>query len=285
MSDTNGDVVPLPGKLSEQHAHTNRDRSSSTPSPPGYSKNDSEKDDLEKGSELNGVTRVTSIGAGDGGERPNKLGWVRLTICLIVEAIALGSLSIPSAFATLGMVAGVIMTVSLGLVAIYTSYVVGQVKLKYPHVEHYADGVKLIWGRFGYELAGAMFTLFLVLLVGSHTLTGTIAWVTIVNEPGVCALVWSILSAILLFVVALPPSFHDFAILGYIDFVSIIIAILITIIATGVEATNAPGGLAAVDWSVWPPPHTTLYSAFLSTTNIIFAYSVRCPCPFLRPAY
>lgn len=102
---------------------------------------------------------------------------------------------------------------------------------------------------------------------------GTIAWIRIVNSPGVCALVFSIVSAIILFALALPPTFHDFAWLGYVDFVSIIAAILITIISTGIEASNAPGGLSAVDWTLWPPPHTTLYGAFLSTTNIIFAYS------------
>ena len=31
----------------------------------------------------------------------------------------------PSAFASLGMVAGVIVTVGLGLIAIYTSYTIG----------------------------------------------------------------------------------------------------------------------------------------------------------------
>jgi len=97
-----------------------------------------------------------------------RLGWKRLTVVLIVEAIALGALSIPSAFATLGMVAGVICTIGLGLVAIYTSYVVGQVKLKFPHVAHYADAGRLLMGRFGYELIGAMFTLMLTFLVGSH---------------------------------------------------------------------------------------------------------------------
>ena len=51
----------------------------------------------------------------------HRLGWKRLTIILIVEAIALGSLSIPSAFAALGMVAGVITCVGLGLVAIVSS--------------------------------------------------------------------------------------------------------------------------------------------------------------------
>lgn len=56
-----------------------------------------------------------------------RLGWKRLTVVLIVEAIALGSLSMPSAFATLGMVAGTILTILLGFIAIYTSYIVGQV--------------------------------------------------------------------------------------------------------------------------------------------------------------
>ncbi|KAF1343783.1 N amino acid transport system protein [Delphinella strobiligena] len=209
----------------------------------------------------------------EGEQKFQRLGWKRLTICLIVEAIALGSLSIPSAFASLGMVAGVILTVGLGFVAIYTSYVVGQVKLKFPHVDDYADAVQLIWGRFGYELTAVMFVLFLVLVVGSHTLTGTIAWINIVDKPGICALVWSVISAVLLFILAIPPTFAEFAILGYIDFVSIIVAIGITIIATGVEASNAPGGLSAVDWSVWPPDDISFSSAFLAVTNIVFAYS------------
>lgn len=209
----------------------------------------------------------------EGEQKFQRLGWKRLTICLIVEAIALGSLSIPSAFASLGMVAGVILTVGLGFVAIYTSYVVGQVKLKFPHVDDYADAVQLIWGRFGYELTAVMFVLFLILVVGSHALTGTIAWINIVDKPGICALVWSVISAVLLFILAIPPTFAEFAILGYIDFVSIILAIGITIIATGVEASNAPGGLSAVDWSVWPPDDISFSSAFLAVTNIVFAYS------------
>lgn len=184
-----------------------------------------------------------------------------------------GSLSIPSAFASLGMVAGVILCVGLGLVAIYTSYVIGQVRIKHPHVEHYADAVRLMWGRFGYELTSVMFVLFLVLLVGSHVLTGTIAWVRIVDSPGLCALIFGVVSAIILFLVALPPTFHEFAILGYIDFVSIIVAIFITIVATGVEASNAPGGLSAVPWSAWPPADISFADVFLSTTNIVFAYS------------
>jgi len=209
----------------------------------------------------------------EGEHKYSKMGWVKLTVCLIVEAIALGSLSIPGAFASLGMVAGVILSVGIGLIAIYTSYVVGQVKLKYPHVAHYSDAVELIWGRVGKELVSVMFAIFLVLLVGSHVLTGTIAWINIVNSPGVCAVVFAVVSAVILFALSIPPTFAEFAILGYIDFISIIAAIIITIVATGIEAHQAPGGLSAVDWSVWPPEDISFANAFLAVTNIVFAYS------------
>lgn len=207
-----------------------------------------------------------------GVQKFNRLGWKRLTIVLIVEAIALGSLSIPSTFATLGMVAGVICTVGLGFIAIYTSYVVGQVKLKFPLVANYADAGKLMMGRFGYELVTVMLVLQLLFLTGSHTLTGTIAFVNI-TESNVCSVVFAVVSAIILLLLAVPPSFAEVAILGYVDFVSIIAAIGITIIATGVKSTNAPGGLSAVDWSAWPQPGTTFADAFVAMTNIIFAYS------------
>ena len=51
---------------------------------------------------------------------------------------------------------------------------------------------------------------------------------------------------ILLFLVALPPTFAEFAILGYIDFVSIIIAIGITIIATGIKAGDSGLGKSSL---------------------------------------
>jgi hypothetical protein len=231
----------------------------------------------------------------------SRLGWKRLTVVLIVEAIALGSLSIPSSFAALGMVAGVICCVGLGLVAIYTSYIVGQVKLAFPQVANYADAGRLmgdrttallirmikpvfprvanfaergrvIGGHCGYELVNLMLALQLIFLTGSHCLTGTIAFMNI-TESNVCSVVFAVVSAIILLLLAVPPSFTEVAILGYVDFASIIIAIGITIIGTGVSSTNAPGGLAAVPWSAWPKDNLTFTEAFIAVSNIIFAYS------------
>ncbi|KAJ5138218.1 uncharacterized protein N7515_003066 [Penicillium bovifimosum] len=207
----------------------------------------------------------------------NRLGWKRLTIVLIVEAIALGSLSIPSTFATLGMVPGVICCVGIGLIAIYTSYLVGMVKLAFPEVANYADAGRLLGrrlgcGRFAYELVNAMLCLQLIFLTASHTLTGTIAFLDI-TKANVCSIVFAVVSAIILLIVAIPPSFTEVAILGYVDFVSIIAAIGITIIGTGVQATNSPGGLSEVPWSAWPKDNITFTEAFIAVTNIVFAYS------------
>ncbi|KAI0472350.1 transmembrane amino acid transporter protein-domain-containing protein [Xylaria cf. heliscus] len=215
------------------------------------------------------LTDVEKARMQDGAAHFNRLGWKRLTVVLIVEAIALGSLGMPQAFATLGMIAGTILCVGLGLLAIYTSYVVGQVKLKYPEVQHYADAGRLMMGKFGYELIGAMFVLQLVFLVGSHTLTGSIAFLNLSNN-GACSIVFGVVSAIILLLLALPPSFAEVAILGYIDFASIILAIGITIIATGVQRTDS--GVSS-DWSAYPAPGTGFVEAFIAVTNIVFAYS------------
>lgn len=200
-----------------------------------------------------------------------RLGWKRLTIVMIVEAIALGTLSLPSAFASLGMVAGVILCVGIGILAIYTSFVIGQVKIKFPHIKTYADTGTLLMGRFGYELFGIMFSLLLVFLTASHCLTGTIAFQTI-TQSNVCTLVFGVVSAIILFALAVPPSFAEVAILGYVDFASILLAIGITIVGTGVVATESPG-LSNVNWSAWPHEGTTYADAFIAVANIGFAYT------------
>ncbi|KAE8394457.1 transmembrane amino acid transporter protein-domain-containing protein [Aspergillus alliaceus] len=201
----------------------------------------------------------------------HRLGWKRLTIMLIVEAIGLGALSIPSAFATLGMVAGVICCVGIGLIAIYTSYVIGQVKLAFPAVRHYGDAGGLLMGRVGNELFTTMLVLQLVFLTGSNCLTGTIAFRHLAQNEHVCSVVFGAVSAIILLLLSIPSSFADMAFLGYIDFVSIVAAIGITIIATGIKGTEA--GLSTVDWSALPQGNPSFSDGFIAISNIVFAYT------------
>lgn len=202
----------------------------------------------------------------------HRLGWKRLAIVTIVEAVALGALSLPGAYHTLGMVPGVLLTVGLGCVAIFTSYIVGQVKLAHPEISNYAEAGRLLFGRVGYELFGIALVCELILVVGSHALTGSIALIDI-SDNAICSIAFSAISAIILLILAIPPSFTEVAILGYIDFGSIVAAIGITVIATGIQAGNSEGGMSSVDWSAWPKDDLSFAEGFVAVSNIIFAFS------------
>lgn len=202
----------------------------------------------------------------------HRLGWKRLTVVSIVEAIALGALSLPQAFAVLGMIPGIVITIGMGIVAIYTSYIIGAVKIKFPSVAHYGDIGQLLMGDFGYWLYSAVFVIQMTLSVGSHCLTGMIAFANI-TESSMCALVFGGVSAVILLLLAIPPTFADVAILGYVDFVSIILAIGVTMVGTGIQQAHMPGGLAASDWSYWPTEDVTFPKAAVAISNIVFAYA------------
>ena len=217
---------------------------------------------------------LEATGQREGNPKFHQLGWKRLTVLAMVEAIALGSLGLPRAFATLGMVAGVFLSIGIGLVAMYAAYNIGQIKLKYPQVSHYADVGSLLFGRVGSSIFVAAFVSLLIFVVGSHCLTGAIAFKDIV-QTNICSTAFSAISAAILLFLAIPPSFADIAILGYIDFASIILAIGITMIATGVQDRGSLGGDAEpyVAWSAWPKQGITFEEAIVSTNSIVFAYS------------
>lgn len=216
---------------------------------------------------------LEATGQRDGNPKFHQLGWKRLTILAMVEAIALGSLGLPRAFATLGMVAGVLLSIGIGLVAMYAAYNIGQVKLKFPQVSHYADVGSLLFGPIGSGIFVGAFVLLLIFVVGSHCLTGAIAFKDIV-QTNICSTAFSAISAAILLFLAIPPSFADIAILGYIDFASIILAIGITMIATGVQDRGSLGDLEPyVAWSAWPKEGITFEEAIVSVNSIVFAYS------------
>ncbi|KAH6886877.1 transmembrane amino acid transporter protein-domain-containing protein [Thelonectria olida] len=215
----------------------------------------------------------------EGEAKFRRLGWKRLTVILVVEAIGLGTFSLPAAFKTLGVVAGTFCCVSLGFLAIYTGWIVGKVSVVYPSINHYGDIGGLLMGRWGEEIFGFLYVLQLILMTSSFMLTGTIAF-NVLSDNGTCGLVFSVVSAILLFLLAVMPSFTEAAILGYIDCASVVSAIGITIIASGTKSAEAPGGLSGVDWSAWPDPDATFKDGMIAICNMLFAY---CFAMFLSP--
>ncbi|RDX46943.1 hypothetical protein OH76DRAFT_1355313 [Lentinus brumalis] len=189
--------------------------------------------------------------------------WWKAAALMLAETVSLGILSIPSVFASVGMVAGCILVIALGAVATATGYVIGNFKLRYPHVHNMADAGEILAGPIGREVLGAAQVIFIVFLCGSHVLTGLIAFDTITAGAS-CSVVWAAVTAIVCMIFTIPRTLDGISYLSVASFISIISAILITMIGVGVAGHQGTVSVTA---------HLSFASAFLAVTDIIFAYA------------
>ncbi|KAI0707703.1 transmembrane amino acid transporter protein-domain-containing protein [Earliella scabrosa] len=189
--------------------------------------------------------------------------WWKAAALMLAETVSLGILSIPSVFASVGMVAGCLLVIGLGLIATATGYVIGAFKLRYPHVHNMADAGEILAGRIGREVLGAAQVIFIVFLCGSHVLTGLIAFDTITDGAS-CSVLWGAVTAIVCLILTLPRTLDGLAYLSVASFISIMSAVLITMIGVGVAGHQG---------SVTVTANLSFASAFLSVADIIFAYA------------
>lgn len=195
--------------------------------------------------------------------RYRTMDWWKAAALMLAETVSLGILSIPSVFASLGMVAGCILVISLGVIATATGYMLGKFKLRYPHVHNMADAGEVLAGPIGREVCGAAQVVFLVFSAGSHVLTGMIAFDTITAGAS-CSVLWVAVAAIICFVCTLPRTLNGISYLSVVSFISIFTACMITMIGVGVQGHK--GGVVTTS-------NLGFASGFLAVTDIIFAYS------------
>lgn len=159
---------------------------------------------------------------------------------------------------------GILLILGLGIIATYTGYVIGQFKLRYPHVHNMADAGEIMLGRWGREIFGGAQLLFLVFVMASHILTFSIMFNTITNH-GTCTIVFGVVGLLLSLICTLPRTLLNVSYMAIASFISIIAAVLITMIGVGVQR---PG-----DGKVDVVVQSNLAKGFLATSNIVFAYA------------
>ncbi|KAI0362578.1 hypothetical protein OH77DRAFT_1416854 [Trametes cingulata] len=189
--------------------------------------------------------------------------WWKAAALMLAETVSLGILSIPSVFASIGMAAGIILVLGLGAIATATGYLIGLFKLRYPHVHNMADAGEILAGPIGREILGAAQVIFMIFVCGSHVLTGLIAFDTITAGAS-CSVLWSAVTAIICLVLTIPRTLNGISYMSVVSFISIISAVLITMIGVGVAGHK--GGVTA-------KADLNFASAFLAVTDIIFAYA------------
>ncbi|KAL6714821.1 hypothetical protein ACLMJK_007081 [Lecanora helva] len=192
------------------------------------------------------------------------MAWWQAGMIMIAETISLGILSLPSVLAAIGLVPGIILIAGLGILATYTGFVIGQFKLAYPHVHNMADAGEVMLGPVGREVFGIAQMLFLVFVMGSHILTFSIM-MNVVTEHGTCTIVFGLVGFIVCLIFTMPRTLHKVSYMSIASFISILSAVVITMVGVGVER---PG-----DGKVKVTEQQSFPNAFLAVTNIIFAYA------------
>jgi hypothetical protein len=129
-------------------------------------------------------------------------------ILMLAENVSLGILALPQALAILGLVPGIFCIISLGIIATYTGWIIGEFKLAHPGVHTFADCGELIAGPIGREVMAVGQTLILIFIMGAHILSFSIAMNAITGHA-VCTIWWNIIGLVLCFLLGLPRTFKN----------------------------------------------------------------------------
>ena len=87
----------------------------------------------------------------------------------------------------------------------YTGYVIGQFKIRHPHVHSMGDAGEILMDRIGCEVLGIGQLLLLIFLMSSHLLIFTILMNTITNH-GTCTTAFGVVGLIVCFLGAFPRT-------------------------------------------------------------------------------
>ncbi|CAI7659262.1 unnamed protein product [Penicillium palitans] len=189
--------------------------------------------------------------------------WWQTGMFMIAESVSLGVLSLPKTLAQLGLAPALVLIIGLGILATYTGYTIYQFRSRYPHIQNLADAGEVLFGAFGRELFGLGQLLFSIFIMGSHILTFSVMMNT-VTEHGTCTMVFTAVGFIICFVCSLPRTMKNMTYISCLSFASIVTAVIITMVAVGVQNQGGQNLKATID--------TDLVQAFSAVTNIVFAY-------------
>ncbi|KAJ7843257.1 transmembrane amino acid transporter protein-domain-containing protein [Mycena leptocephala] len=202
--------------------------------------------------------------------RYRSCSWQKITALLMSEYICLAILSFPWSFSVLGMAPAVIVTVSVALSVLYTSYILWKFCMKHPEVRDVCDIGRIVFGGsdLAYKLTGLMFISNNIFIQAFHCIVGAKLLNTLTNSS-LCTMTYSAITAVACFVVGLPRTLNQLGGLGTISAISMAIAVLLGVIFSGLQSHPADFTGETPIVTILPVPGTTYVlgmSAFLNIT-------------------
>ena len=196
-------------------------------------------------------------------------------------------MSFPYSYSVLGLVPGLILTVVVAALVLYTSLIVWEFCLRHPEVRDVCDLGQMLfynWKWVWYATA-AMFLLNNTFIQALHVLTGAKYLNTMTNHS-MCTIGFSAIMTIISFVSSLPRTFDTLSKLATASAFFTFISVMLAIIFAGIE--DHPKGFTldpnAVDATGAPLPHgnpivlaipaagTTFVSGMNAWLNITYTF-------------
>ncbi|KAI9732476.1 MAG: hypothetical protein M1818_007514 [Claussenomyces sp. TS43310] len=200
--------------------------------------------------------------------------WQKTAGLLFSEYICLAIMSFPYSYSILGLVPGLILTVVIAALVLYTSLVLWEFCLRHPEVRDVCDiGQMLFWGQtWAWYATAVMFILNNTFIQGLHVLVSAKYLNTITNHS-VCTVGFSAIATIICLVCSLPRTFSALSKLGtasaFFTFISVLLA---TIFAAIEDHPALYPSMGEIEVLAVPAKGTTFVAGMSAFLNISYTF-------------
>ncbi|EQL03476.1 hypothetical protein G6O67_006527 [Ophiocordyceps sinensis] len=170
--------------------------------------------------------------------------WQKTAALLFSEYICLAIMSFPWSYSFLGLVPGLILTVVIAGIVLYTSLVLWEFCLRHPEVRDVCDlGQMLFWGKtWAWWGTAVMFVLNNTFIQGLHVLVGAEYLNTMTrseNVAGCRTVQFSIIVTVICWLASLPRTFSMMSKLGTASALFTFISVILATVFAGIQARPA----------------------------------------------
>ncbi|KAH7908151.1 transmembrane amino acid transporter protein-domain-containing protein [Hygrophoropsis aurantiaca] len=230
--------------------------------------------DAKKGQYYESETRVTDVSDSEESFRDlvaqeqsheikyRTCSWQKTAALLFSEYICLAVLSFPWSYSVLGLVPGILLTIAIAGIVLYTSLILSRFCLRHPHIRDACDIGRMLFGgsQWAYNITAVFFLLNNTFIQALHVLVGAELLNTL-TDSAACTVLFALTASIACFFVSLPRTLDQLSGLATFSAASTFVAIILCIIFAGIQSSPA-GYVPDTPWpptvSAWPGASTTV---------------------------
>lgn len=235
--------------------------------------------DSEDAASADAILRQQLASEEDNAIQYRTCSWQKTAGLLFSEYICLAIMSFPWSYSFLGLVPGIILTLFVAAIVLYTSLVLWEFCLRHPEVRDVCDiGQTLFWGKeWAWWATAAMFVLNNTFIQGLHVLVGAEYINTMTNKSyvGGCRTVeFAVAVTIICWLASLPRTFSMMSKLGTASAFFTLISVLLAAIFSGIQ--KHPAGydpeMGEPIVTAIPTKSTTFVTGMAAFLNISYTF-------------